>query len=312
MLGKIMGELLDPLASLRDYLKAEKADSTRRAYGSDFADFTQWCEGAGLCKLPAEPLTVARYLAALADRRLKASSIRRHCAAISYFHRMAGHPTPTLAHGVSAVMKGIRRTIGTAPNRKAPVTAVAITEMTKGLPNDLPGMRDRALLLIGFAAALRRSELVALDVADIERAHDGIRITLRRSKVDQAGEGYTIAIPRGSRLKPVQALEKWLEAAKITEGAVFRSFQKGGRLQTKRLTGKSVATIVKRHAAKAGLDPAIYSGHSLRTGFVTSALEHGVDVLRVMDITRHRDTKMLKVYDRRARGFKDHPGRDFL
>ena len=307
-----MGDLVDPLASLRGYLAAEKADATRRAYASDFAHFTAWCEAAGEPFLPASPLSTGRYLASLADSRLKPSTIVRRCSAIRFFHRAAGHEPPTNAEGVKAVMRGIRRKLGTAPNRKAPATAEAITAMIDKLPATIAGIRDRALLLIGFAAALRRSEIAALDVPDLERSSDGVCIHIRRSKTDQVGEGYEISVPAGAKLKPVAALDAWLKAAKIQEGAVFREVHRSGSVLSNRLTTHSVARIVKRAARAAGLDGAMFSGHSLRAGFVTSALENGADIFQVMDVTRHREPRQLKVYDRRARGFKNHAGKDFL
>jgi site-specific recombinase XerD len=307
-----MGEIIDPLASLRDYMKAEKAPNTRHSYAVGFADFEKWCAATGVCALPADPLDVAKYLASLADRGVKASTINQRCAAIRYAHKMKGLEPPTNAEGVRALVRGIRRVIGTRSNRKAPATATAITAMIAEIPDTLIGKRDRALLLLGFAAALRRSELVALCVDDVERSPEGMRVLIRRSKTDQAGEGYTISVPRGAKLLVVEALEAWLVAGAIRTGPLFRPIGKGGRVNTVALTDHAVAAIVKRYAGAAGLDPTMFSGHSLRTGFVTSALEHGADVLKVMDVTRHRDIKTLKVYDRRARGFKNHAGKDFL
>lgn len=303
--------VVDRLASVREYLQAEKADSTRRAYAADFADFALWCTAASEASLSASPMTVARYLASLADQGKKASTIVRRVAAIRYAHRMAGHEPPTNAEGVRAVVRGIRRKIGVAPNRKAPATAQAITAMLDGLPSDLVGLRDRALLILGFAAALRRSELVAIDIEDIEITAEGVRLTIRRSKTDQEGEGYVISIPRGTKLRPAQAIEEYLAKAGIESGPLLRTIVRGAP-QPGRMCDRTVARIVKRRARKAGLDPKVFSGHSLRSGFVTTALERGADVLAVMDITRHKQVNSLKVYDRRARGFKNHAGRSFL
>src|SRR5258706_13910845 len=203
----------DPLARAADYATAEKSDATRRAYGSDFNHFSTWCFSAGRTPLPGSPETVAAYLAHLADSGLKASTITRRCAAITYAHRLKGCPPPTLAEPVKAVLRGIRRRIGTAVERKAPATARAIRDMLRRIPLDnLGGKRDRALLLIGFSAALRRSELVALSVVDIETVPEGIVIHVRRGKTDQEGQGAEIAVPKGSRLRPVEALTAWLEA----------------------------------------------------------------------------------------------------
>jgi len=302
-----MDALVDPLASLRDYLRAEKSAATRKAYAADWRDFEAWCSTAGEQCLPASPIVTARYLASLADQGKKASTIVRRTCAIADKHRRAGLEPPTNAEGVKAVLRGIRRKIGVAPNRKAPATVQAITAMLAALPNTRTGSRDRALLVLGFAAALRRSEIVALNVEDLEITAEGVRVTIRKSKTDQEAAGYVISIPRGTRLKPAQAIEEYLASAGIEAGALFPG-QKG----SERLCTATVANIVKRRAKAAGLDPKVFSGHSLRSGFVTTALERGADVLSVMDITRHKQVNSLKVYDRRARGFKNHAGKGFL
>lgn len=293
-------DLTDVLRSARGYALAEKSDATRRAYRSDFADFSTWCAANGLTAMPAQVESVAAYLAHLADSGRKASTITRRAAAIGYAHRLAGHEPPTNAEPIKAVLRGIRRRIGVAVERKAPATARAITAMIRKLPDTPIGKRDRAILLVGFAAALRRSELVALTVEDIERTPDGMFVRIRRSKTDQEGEGHIVAVPRGSKLRPVEALEDWLAVAGITAGHLFPVCE------------RTVALVVKRAAKAAKLDPAMFSGHSLRAGFVTSALESGADLLKVMDVTRHREVKTLKAYDRRAKAFRDHAGRGFL
>lgn len=311
--GVLAPTTTDVLASAASYARAEKSAATRRGYRSDWRHFETWCADVGLTPLPAAIETVAAYFAALADGGLKASTISRRCAAIAYAHRLAGAPSsPTAAEPVKAVLRGIRRRIGVAVERKSPATARAIAAMLRRIADTLAGKRDRALLLLGFAAALRRSELVALDVADLERTPEGLIVHIRRSKTDQEGEGHQVAVPRGSRLKPIEAVEAWIAAAQLTDGALFRPIAKGGRLCAGRLTPDSVARIVKRWARAARLDPALFAGHSLRAGFVTSALATGADVLKIMDTTRHRSVETLKIYDRRAKAFKDHAGGKFL
>jgi site-specific recombinase XerD len=262
--------------------------------------------------IPAEPASVAAYLAHLADSGLSASTISRRVAALAYAHRLKELVPPTSAEPVRAVLRGIRRRIGVKVTRKAPATARAIGAMLEQVPDTLIGKRDRALLLIGFAAALRRSELVDLKVNDLELHQDGLLVHIRSSKTDQEGAGESIAIPRGGRLRAIEALEAWLKAAGITEGALFRPIGKADRLGAAPLTDRSVASIVKRYAHAAGLDPTLFSGHSLRAGFVTSALEHGADLFKVMDVTRHRRIETLKGYDRRAKAFANHAGAAFL
>lgn len=265
-----------------------------------------------MASLPAQPLALAGYAAALADAGKKYATIRRRIAAIAYAHKLKGFQPPDQVEAVKAVLRGIRRTIGVAVNRKAPATSSVVKAMLKRLPDSLAGKRDRAILLIGFAAALRRSEIVALDVADLAFSENGVIVTLRRSKTDQEAKGQIVAVPHGSKLKPVAALRAWLDAAAITEGAVFRSINKADRVQSRRLTGRSVANIVKHCAGAAGLDVAAFSGHSMRAGFVTSALDGGADPINVMRVTRHVEMDTLLDYDRRAKAFKDHAGRKFL
>jgi site-specific recombinase XerD len=298
--------------SAAGYAADEKAAATRLAYRSDWRHFQTWCEGAKANPLPASPATTAAYLADLADSGLKASTNSRRLAAIAYAHRLKGLDAPTSSEAVHAVLRGIRRRLGVAPVRKAPATAKAIGAMLEHVPDTLIGKRDRALLLIGFAAALRRSELAALRVPDIEMHEEGILLHIRRSKTDQEGEGAQIPIPRGGRLMVVEALEAWLAAAKIADGPAFVSIGKGDRVSQKRISDNAIGEIVKRYAAAAGFDPKEFAGHSLRAGFVTSALEHGADVLKVMDVTRHRRVETLKGYDRRAKAFRNHAGDAFL
>lgn len=304
--------LKDAEEAAGNFALASKASATRRAYQADARDFAAWCEQHGLEPLPASVDAVAAYLASLAQSGLKASSIMRKAAGIRYSHRLAGLESPTGSEAVKAVLAGIRRSIGTAVTRKAPATAEALRAILAEIPEDIRGLRDRALLLLGFAGALRRSELVALDVADIEEDAEGLHVRIKRSKTDQEGAGDFVSIPYGSRLRPVAALRAWLEAANITGGPIFRSIGKGGVPASERLTDRSVATIVKKRVEAAGFDPALFSGHSLRAGFVTSALHHGADILRVMDVTRHREVSTLKAYDRRAKAFRNHAGESFL
>lgn len=298
--------------SAKAYAGVSKAERTVRAYRGAFDAFRGWCEGVEASALPASVATTASYLASLADRGCKASTVDLHAAAIAFAHRAAGHEPPTNSEPVKAVIRGIRRTIGTKVTRKAPATADALKKILRKIPDGLAGKRDRALLLLGFAAALRRSELAALQVSDLQRSSEGVLVHIARSKTDQEGAGHTVAVPAGSKLKPVQALDAWLLASTITAGPVFRPIGKGGRIGLVALTDRSVAQIVKDRAAAAGFDAALFAGHSLRAGFVTSALEAGADLLKVMDVTRHTQVDTLKGYDRRAQAFKNHAGKGFL
>src|SRR3712207_2581001 len=305
---------LAPLGeSVRAFARASKAEATLLAYRKDMAAFQVWCDAHGLAALPASPETVAAFLAEQARSGLKASSIARRVSAIRFAHKLAGHPSPTEDEGVSTVMKGIRRTLGTAPAQKAPATAEALSAMLAHVDaRTLRGTRDRALLLLGFAGALRRSELVALDVEDLTETDKGLDVLIRRSKTDQEGAGQAIAIPHGTTLRLVAAVTAWLKAAGITSGPVFRAISRAGKVHPERLTDRSVANLVKLYAGRAGLSVPDFSAHSLRAGFVTSAADRHADLNRIMDQTRHRDPRTVRGYIRRADRFKNHAGELFL
>jgi site-specific recombinase XerD len=299
------------LAAAVDLAKAEKAASTRKAYGTDFRIFKAWCDARGVAALPAAPETVAAYLAAQAATS-KASTLSRRVAAIRYAHKLAGLALPTDAEGVKATMRGIRRTYGSAMVRKAPAVAGKMLRMVATAPDKLVGLRDRALLLIGFGGALRRSELVALDVADIAETETGLLVTIRGSKTDQERAGATIAIARGNVACPAKALRKWLAAADIEAGPLFRPINKAGTVAASRLTCRSVANIVKTYAERAGFDASTFSGHSLRAGFLTSAAGKGASIFKMMDVSRHKSVDTLRGYVRDSELFKDHAGSGLL
>ena len=296
----------------RAFMQNEKSPGTRRAYASDFRIFGTWCQARGVGHLPADPETVATFISSDATAGTKASTIGRRLAAIRYAHRLAGQPTPTDAEIVGVTMRGIRRTIGVAKVKKAPATAPRVTEMLQHIPESLTGQRDRALLLLGFAGAIRRSELVALQLADLELSDDGLRVTIRRSKTDQEGHGRTIGIPAGGRLRVVEALTSWLAAAGIVSGPIFRPINRHGQVLPAALSGFSVAAIVKAYAGRSGLDVADFAGHSLRRGFLTSAAQHGATLAKMKAVSGHKSTDVLMGYVDDAEMFKDHAGSAFL
>ncbi len=291
----------------RDYAQQARAANTRRAYRADWADFTAWCRDRHLAALPAAPGTVALYLSDLAMSR-KTSTLQRRLSAISQAHKAADLETPTGHRAVRAVWSGIRRVKGTAQEAKAPAVTRDLRAMVATLPATLPGLRDRALLLLGFAGAFRRSELVGLDIADVTTTRDGLVVNLRRSKTDQEGEGRRIGIPYGSRPAtcPVRAVQDWLTAAKITAGPVFRGVNRHGQVGKTRLSDRSVALIVKRAATAAGLDPARYAGHSLRAGLATSAAAAGVSERAIMAQTGHKSLPMVRRYIRDGSLFNEN------
>jgi site-specific recombinase XerD len=297
----------------QDFARSEKAPATRRAYRSDFRAFSTWCQARGLPALPAAPETVAAFLAAEAARGLRSSSIGRRVAAIRYAHKLAGHDDPpTNSETVKATVRGIRRTLGAAQVRKAPATADKVVAMVTVGRTDLKGIRDRALLLLGFAGAFRRSELVALDIADLEFCDGGLRVRIRRSKTDQEGVGVTIAIVAGSIACPVQAVHDWIKASGLLEGPLFRPVRRGGHVGSTRLSDCTVANVVKAGARRVGLNAAEYSGHSLRSGFLTSAASRGASIFKMMDVSRHKSMDALRGYVRDADLFRDHAGAGLL
>jgi integrase len=293
----------------RDYAANSKAPATVRAYRACWKHFQEWCRDRGLISLPAEPRTVALFIADCASKH-KPASISLRMAAISAAHKLAGFESPALMRHavVSETWAGIRRTLGTAQQGKAALLTDDIRKMIDALPGTLRGLRDVALLLVGFASACRRSELAALTVDDLGWVEEGLRITLKRSKTDQEGKGQTIGVPYGSDpvTCPVRAMRRWLAAAGITEGFAFRGVLKGGRVQTGRMAGDSVALVIKRACSSIGMETAQYAGHSLRAGFVTQAARAGCSESSIMKQTRHKSTAMLARYTRDPSLFRNN------
>lgn len=294
----------------RAFLLAAKASNTLRAYRSDWNHFALWCEEHGQASLPSVPETVAYYLTALAGTHKPATLVRR-LTAISKAHQAAGHPSPasTQHASVSEILKGIKRTLGTAQPGKEPLFTADLRKMIAALPDNPQGARDRALLVMGFAGGFRRSELAALNVEDVAETGDGLVLSLRRSKTDQEGQGSKIALPWGLHpgTCPVRSYRTWKVAAGITGGAVFRGIDNRGQLASERLDSNSVARIIKRAARRAGLDPAPYAGHSLRAGFCTQAYLNGVPELAIMRQSRHKSLDTVRKYIRDRSLFRHNP-----
>jgi integrase len=290
-----------PLDPLRDqaqhYATSATATATRTAYRLDWACFAGWTASHGLDARPARPETVGLYLTAMAPT-LRVSTLERRLAAIAIAHRLAGHQLDTRHPAIRDVLRGIRRAHGSARRQAAAATVDLVKAMAASCDDELLGRRDQALLLLGFAGAFRRSELVALQVEDVVEEESGLRLTIRRSKGDQAGAGQVVGISRtGSATCPVAALAAWREAAAIAAGPLFRSVDRHGRIGDS-LSDKAVALVVKRRAELAGLDPALFSGHSLRAGLATSAAAHGLEERDIQRQTRHRSLTVLRRYIR--------------
>jgi integrase len=307
--------LEDLVARANAYATTEtRARSTRKAYLTDFRSFEGWCQEHGLVSLPATPATVAVYLAALAGEGRRPSTLERALAGIAYAHRVRGCAWPKSAPAIANVMAGIRRRHGTAPAQKAPLNDTDIEAMVAVLGEDRVGRRDRALLTLGWMGAFRRSELVALRVEDVTRTREGLVLHVRRSKGDQEGRGAEKGVPYASEsaVCAVLALEAWLEASGIVSGALFRAVDRYGRVHPDALNDRSVARIVQRVAAQAGLDPATVAGHSLRAGFATTAARKGKSLDAIMRQTLHRSERVARSYIRMGGVFEDNAAAGLL
>jgi|HubBroStandDraft_4_1064222.scaffolds.fasta_scaffold00001_18 site-specific recombinase XerD len=288
--------------------ESSRAPSTQRAYASDFRRFHQWCSAHGISSLPASPAAVALYLTDL-EESYKVATIGRHMAAIAREHRKGALPSPLTNPLVKEAWQSTRRRLGVKQDAKVAILTADLRGMLQALTDSTIDIRDRALLLVGFAGAFRRSELVSLDVADLRFVDRGLEIMLHRSKTDQEGEGRLIGVPYGSNLVtcPGRALQAWLRRSAIVAGPLFRAVDRGGAVAHSRLTAQTVALIVKRHAQRLGLDPVRYAGHSLRAGFVTSAALAGADALEISRQTGHRSLAMVQRYTRPATIWQQNP-----
>ncbi len=291
--------LEDHAQTAQDFATNADAGSTRRAYATDMAHFSGWCETHGLDALPALPQTLAFYLADMAAQRAT-STLQRRLSAIARAHRDAGFTSPTDHSFVGREWRGIRRSKGVAPAKKAALSVADLRAMLATLPDSLLGLRDRALLLVGFAGGFRRSELVALTVEDARVASEGVVLTLRRSKTDQEGEGRVVGIPRGRHTEtcPVRALEAWMLAAKVTTGPLLRAVDRHGNVSNESMSDRTIARVVQRAAIAAGLDASAFAGHSLRAGLATSAASAGASERAIMAQTGHKSERIMRGYIR--------------
>jgi site-specific recombinase XerD len=302
-----IGPLSEIANRASEFSRQAKASNTIRAYRADWSHFDSWCKAHRQQSLPASAETVALYVADLATTH-KAASITRRLSAISQGHQLAGFESPTKSAKVRLVMAGIRRSKGTAADAKAPVLVEDLKRMIARLPENLLGVRDRALLLVGFCGAFRRSELVALDVADAAFSREGLVITIRRSKTDQEGEGRKVGIPYAAHVEtcPIRSLQEWLERSGITEGPIFRPINRHGKMASARLSARSVAGIVKRYATAVGLNATEFAGHSLRSGLCTSAAMAGASERAIMNQSGHHSLVTLRRYIRSGSLFREN------
>lgn len=302
---QIAGPLAIRSEAARKYARASKSDRTLTLYAAAWREFERFASEHGESHLPASPALVIDYLVALAEggitgKPAKVSTIDLKRAAIVHVHELHNLPDPTAYAEVKAVMSGIRREVGSAPEQKEALSLDDLRTLVNALPDDLAGKRDRALLLVGFAGAFRRSELAALNVADVH-INGALRVTIRKSKTDQEARGLVKVIPAiaDQAMDPMNALRDYLNAANIQSGAIFRRFNSYGVTKA-RLTAQSVALIVKRAAQRAGIDARLLSGHSLRAGFVTAAYNAGARDNDIMELTGHKSRRTLDKYIRNA------------
>lgn len=291
----------DLIDEARRYVGSARSANTTRAYRADWRHFIEWCSVHGFVPLPAEAETVVLYVTDLA-RTASTSTIRRRLSSVSVAHQAAGFATPTIDPVVRAAWAGIRRVNGTVQAQKTALLTDDIRRMVGCLAETMSGHRDRCLLLLGFAGAFRRSELVALDITDVEDTADGLVVTIRRSKTDQDGEGRQIGIPYGSdpTTCPVRAYRRWLASSASDLGPLFRGVDRHGNVDDHRLSDRAVALVVKRTALAAGLNADRVAGHSLRSGMATSAARSGASEASIMATTGHRSLPVLRRYIRRG------------
>ena len=294
-----MNELITDVKSLEietlNNLKNSKADNTLKAYQSDFRDFTAFCVKNGFSSMPTQPKILALYITHL-SKSYKFSTLKRRIASISVIHKLKGHYLDVKHPIIMENLHGIKRTLGSRQKAKKPLLINDLKLIIKVI--DKENIRDKALILIGFAGGFRRSELVNIDYEDIEFVPEGIKILIKRSKTDQSGEGAIKAIPYfdNQEFCPVLALKKYID----------KKFKNKNNAKIFEISDKSVALIIKKYAEKAGLDASRYAGHSLRSGFATTAAEFGAEERNIMAMTGHKTTQMVRRYIQEANLFKNN------
>ena len=293
-------------------LQNSKADNTVRAYKSDFKDFGLFCAKNGFKSLPSEPKIVSLYLTYLSTKDVKMSTLKRRLVSIGVIHKLKGLYLDTKHPSIIENIMGIKRRKGSIQKGKKPLLInnlkKVIDVIDKEKNEEIKKFRDRSIILTGFSGGFRRKEIVSLDYEDLDFVEEGLKINLRRSKTDQFGEGYVKGLPYfdSSQYCPVISIQKWIEISKINSGALFRRFTKGTKLSENRLTDQSVALIIKEYLGLAGIDSKNYSGHSLRSGFATSAAESGAEERSIMAMTGHKSTEMVRRYIKEANLFKNN------
>ena len=311
-----MNNIITDLKTLQEEtllnLKNSKANNTIRAYKSDFKDFVLFCVQNGFKSLPSEPKIVSLYLTQLSTKDIKISTIKRRLVSIGVIHKLKGHYLDTKHPSIIENLMGIKRRKGVNQKGKKPLLINNLKKIINVIDEQqkeiIKKFRDRSIILIGFSGGFRRSEIVGLDYDDLEFVKEGLKINIKRSKTDQFGEGTIKGLPffDNSEYCPVVSIQNWIEISKINSGPLFRRFSKGSNLTEKRLTDQTVALLIKNYLNLAGIDSRNYSGHSLRSGFATTAAEAGVEERSIMAMTGHKSSEMVRRYIKDANLFKNN------
>ena len=293
-------------------LDHSKAANTIRAYQSDFNDFCIFCSKNSFRSMPTDPKIVSLYLTHLSTKEAKMSTLKRRIVSIGVIHKLKGHYLDTKHPSIIENIMGIRRRKGSIQKSKKPLLINTLKELINVIDHqdkdEVKKLRDRSIILIGFSGGFRRNEIVSLDYDDLDFVQEGLKINIKRSKTDQFGEGFVKGLPYfdNSQYCPVVSVKKWIEISKINSGALFRRFIKGSKLSKNRLTDQTVALLIKEYLSMLGIDSKNYSGHSLRSGFATSAAESGVEERNIMAMTGHKSTEMVRRYIKDANLFKNN------
>ena len=311
-----MNEIIKDIKALQEEtllnLQSSKATNTVRAYKSDFKDFCLFCAQNGFKALPSDPKIVSLYLTYLSTKDNKMSTLKRRLVSIGVIHKLKGYYLDTKHPSIIENIMGIKRRNGSFQKGKKPILInylkLIIDVIDQEKKEDIKKLRDRSIILIGFSGGFRRNEIVALDYEDLDFVPEGLKIDIKRSKTDQFGEGSKKALPYfdNSKYCPVISLQKWIKMSKINSGSLFRRFTKGSKLSENRLTDQTVALLIKAYLQLAGIDSKNYSGHSLRSGFATSAAESGAEERSIMTMTGHKSTEMVRRYIKEANLFKNN------
>jgi len=311
-----MNNLITDIKALQEEtllnLKSSKANNTVKAYKSDFSDFGLFCAQNGFKSLPSEPKIVSLYLTHLSTKDIKMSTLKRRLVSIGIIHKLKGHYLDTKHPIIVENIMGIKRRKGSIQKGKKPLLIndlkILINVIDQFNNKDIKKFRDRSIILIGFSGGFRRNEIVSLDFDDLDFVTEGVKIKLKRSKTDQLGEGSVKGLPyfNNTQYCPVISLKKWLGTSKISSGPLFRRFSKGSKLSEDRLTDQTVALLIKKYLILAGIDSKNYSGHSLRSGFATSAAESGAEERSIMAMTGHKSTEMVRRYIKESNLFKNN------